>query len=440
MADDSVSTTAEAAPTAEPAAPATAASLGYRRTAAFVQRLTGIDNEGITAEGLSLAAMALVLALCVRWITIRVMNGYLKRLVDMTQTNYDNKVHAALKRSIGYFIFLGGLFLAFSCIDLPHQPVDWNGMVWRVLNTLFLVSVGLLAYRVIEITLSFLAEKHGVGQKSLLDQQFLPLLRDVAKVALILFVVVAVAQNWGYSPAGILAGVGLGGLAMAFAAQDTVANVFGSFVVFADRPYKIGDWIQLAGIEGTVEQIGIRSTRIRMFDKALVSVPNKIVTNESIFNYSEMPVRRISLNVGLSHACEPEQILAVVQDIRELLRTHPGIDQEYWVTSFSELSAYSLDVLVYCFTRSTVWEEYLDVRQDLLLRIMAICRTHQAEIAFPTSTVYYRQPQDPAGLPPASLARVPGMPLPEKFAPNPDSAPQVDDRTYGMEHNRAEEG
>jgi MscS family membrane protein len=406
----------------------------------LVQRLTGIGGEGITPEGLSLAAMAMVLALCVRWLVIRIMNGYLKRLVDMTQTNYDNKVHAALKRSIGYFIFLGGLFLAFSCLDLPHQPVDWNDLVWRVLNTLFLVSAGLLAYRVIEITLSFLAEKHGAGHKSLLDQQFLPLLRDVAKVALILFVVVAVAQNWGYSPAGILAGVGLGGLAMAFAAQDTVANVFGSFVVFADRPYKIGDWIQLAGIEGTVEQIGIRSTRIRMFDKALVSVPNKIVTNESIYNYSEMPVRRISLNVALALTCEPEQILAVVQDIRELLRTHPGIDQEYWVSSFSELSAYSLDVLVYCFTRSTVWEEYLDVRQDLLLRILAICRTHQAEIAFPTSTVYYRHPQDATGLPSASQDRGRGVPLPEKFAPNPQSAPQVDDKTYGMEHNRAEEG
>lgn len=425
---------------APPAEPSTAAITGYRGGAQFVQHLTGIRTEGITPWGLSLAAMAIVLALCVRWLVLRVMNGYLKRLVERTQTLYDNRVHAALNRSVGYFVLLGGLFLAFSCLDLPHEPVDWNALAFRVLNTMFLVSAGLLAYRIIEITLSFLAEKQGAGHKSLLDQQFLPLLRDVAKVALILLVVVAVAQNWGYSPAGILAGVGIGGLALAFAAQDTVANVFGSFVVFSDRPYKIGDWIQLAGIEGTVEQIGIRSTRIRMFDKALVSVPNKIVTNESIFNYSEMPVRRISLNVPLSRECEPEQILAVVQDIRALLRSHPGIDQEYWVTSFSELNAYSLDILVYCFTRSTVWEEYLDVRQDLLLRIMAICRSHQAELAFPTSTVIYRQPQDATSLPPFGQIQARGVPLPEKFAPNPDSAPQADDRAYGMEHSRAAEG
>jgi MscS family membrane protein len=375
----------------------------------------------------------------VRWLVLRLMDGYLKRVVDKTQTTFDNKVHAALRRSVGYFILLGGCFLAISFIELPSEPVDWHRMLGSVLSTLFLVSGGLLAYRITEITLSFLAEKQGKAQRSLLDQQFLPLLHDVAKVGLILLVSVGVAQQWGYSPAGILAGVGIGGLALAFAAQDAVANVFGSFVVFSDRPYKIGDWIKLAGIEGTVEEIGIRSTRIRMFDKALVSVPNKIVTNESIYNYSEMTARRIDLSIRLSYETAPEQILAVVQDIRALLKGHPGIDQEYWVVNFTELNTYSLDLIVYCFSRSTVWEEYLEVRQDLLLRILDICRRHGARIAFPSSVVYSREPGSDAALPP-DPGQAKGLPLPQKFVQDAASAPQVDDKTHGMEFNRAEDG
>lgn len=405
-------------------------------------------NLAANSLGLFIAALALILAIVVRWVILRLMDGYLKRLVDRTQSTYDNKVHAAMRRSVGYFTLLGGCYLAITFIELPVDPINWQLIAGRVLATLFMVSAGLLIYRITEITLSFLTEDNPQTKKSILDDKFLPLLRDVTKVGLILLVAVGLAQTWGYSPAGILAGAGIGGLALAFAAQDAVANVFGSFVVFSDKPYKIGDWIQIAGIEGTVEEIGIRSTRIRLFDQALVSVPNKTVTNESIYNYSEMPIRRISLDLRLALDTQPEQVLAVVKDTRELLKGHAGIDQEYWVVSLSELSVYSLDVIVYCFTRSTVWEEYLEVKQDLLLRIMDICRRHGARVAMPTSTVYYQGEQValPAGLPqlpgagPASSANPApvGVKLPEAFTLDPSAAPQTDDSGHGMEFNRTE--
>lgn len=403
--------------------------------------LSGREAVLLGSWGATLAALVLALAVCVRWLALRIMDGHLRRMVARTQTSFDDKVLAALRRSVGYLILLGGGFLALACLELPRAPFDWHLAVWRVLNTLLLLCVGLLAYRIADLTLSYLSEKQGAEKKSLLDQQFVPLLRDVSRVALVLLVTVGVVQSWGYSPAGILAGVGVGGLALAFAAQDTVANVFGSFIVFSDRPYKIGDWIKIAGIEGTVEQIGIRSTRIRLFDKALVSVPNKIVANESIYNYSEMPVRRIDLVVRLGYSARPEQVLAIVQDIRALLKGHSGIDQEYWVVNFSELGAYSLDLIVYCFTRSTVWEEYLEVRQDLLLRIMGTCRARGAELAYPSSTVYYRPPQGAAEAAEPQLdAQARGVPIPESYVPNPAAAPQRDDSQFGMEMNRPEGG
>ncbi|MCC7479148.1 mechanosensitive ion channel family protein [bacterium] len=409
------------------------------------------DLSYVDSLGLVIAAVCLVLAILLRWLLLRFMDGYLKRVVDRTQSTYDNKVHGAMRRSVGYFTLLGGCYLAMSFIELPVEPINWHSLVMRVLATLFMVSAGLLLYRMMEITLSFLTEDNPQTKRSVLDDKFLPLLRDVTKVGLILLVAVGLAQTWGYSPAGILAGAGIGGLALAFAAQDAVANVFGSFVVFSDRPYKIGDWIQIAGIEGTVEEIGIRSTRIRQFDQALVSVPNKVVTNESIYNYSEMPIRRISLDLRLGLDTQPEQVLGVVKDIRELLKGHAGIDQDYWVVSLSELSTYSLDIIVYCFTRSTVWEEFLEVKQDLLLRIMDICRSRGARVAFPSSTVYYNG-ADPAGqgsMPAGQMqaaavsaeeARSLGVPLPASFRHDPASAPQSGDSGHGMEFNRTENG
>jgi MscS family membrane protein len=409
-----------------------------------------VDDSSLEGWGLSLAALVMALAVCARFLALRVMDSHLRRLVDRTKTSFDNQVLAALRRSVGYLILLGGGFLALLWLDLPRAPFDWELAVWRVLNTLLLLCVGLLGYRIIDLTLSFLAERQGSEKKSLLDQQFVPLLRDVSRVALVLLVTMAVIQSWGYSPAGVIAGLGVGGLALAFAAQDAVANVFGSFIVFSDRPYKIGDWIKLAGIEGTVEQIGIRSTRIRLFDKALVSVPNKIVTNECIHNYSEMPVRRIDLVVRLGYSASPEQVLGIVQDIRALLKGHSGIDQEYWVVNFSELSTYSLDLIVYCFTRSTVWEEYLEVRQDLLLRIMGICQARGAELAYPASVVYNRQPEGlqaaAADLAGAESRAAPGggsalgLPIPRSYIANPTAAPQSDDTAFGMEMNRPEGG
>jgi len=351
-----------------------------------------IGYAGITPMEWAWGVGSLLLAIIARWVVLMVLNRYLQPLVQRTETEYDDRVLISIKRAVGVFILLGGFFLVFTFIQFSPNV---QAIIWRVLNTLIIINLMILAYRIAEIFLHFISHKREDQQKSVLDEQFFPLLRDIVKFAAIVLAIVSIVQSWGGNASGILAGVGVGGLALAFAAQDTVANIFGSFVIYSDRPYKVGDWIKMGGVEGTVEEIGIRSTRVRCFDKTLMLVPNKKVANEDIQNFSEMPVRRLKLTVGLSYEASPDQIKAIVEDTRRLLATHPGIDQTFWIVNFTDMSDYSLDLLVYCFSTTTVWKEYLDIRQDVLLNILDICNRHKVEIAFPTQTIYYRGDDEP---------------------------------------------
>lgn len=370
---------------------------------------------GISALEIMAGIVVLLVALVVRRLAFRVMDNYLKPITERTETDYDVKILAALRRVVGHFILLGGVFVAFSIIQLPSEPVDLQAGVWRILNTLFIVYASMLAYRIIEISLTFMGQARKGGGQGALDSQFVPLLKDLFKVAIIILAIVTITQSWGYSAAGLLAGVGIGGLALAFAAQDTVSNMFGSFVVYADRPYKIGDWIVIKGVEGTVEEIGIRSTKIRKFDKTLVNIPNKAVTNEAIQNYSEMPVRRIKVYLELSYESSTKQVAAVVQGIRKMLASHPGISQEFWMVNFTQMSASSLDVIIYCFTSTTVWKDYMDIRQDVLLKVIDISREKKVEIAFPSQTIYYKNTDGVDSGLPFELASGTGSDLPAEL-------------------------
>jgi MscS family membrane protein len=189
---------------------------------------------------------------------------------------------------------------------------------------------------------------------------------------------------------GVLASLGIGGLAFALAAKDTVSNIFGSLMIIFDRPFHIGDWIKAGDMEGTVEEIGFRSTKIRTFAKTLISVPNNVIANMALDNFSRMPKRRIKLNVGVTYESTTAQMREAVEKIRVLLKNHPAIDQDFFLVNFTDFGASSLDIMVYCFTTTTVWGDYLDAREDVCLKIMETLEDLGLEIAFPCTTVYLR--------------------------------------------------
>lgn len=159
-------------------------------------------------------------------------------------------------------------------------------------------------------------------------------------------------------------------------------------MILLDRPFTIGDWIKVGDMEGTVDEIGFRSTRIRTFAKTVITVPNSVLMNMSIDNFSQMPKRRIKLTVGVTYDTTPSQMRQAVAAIKQMLRNHAAIHQEFFLVNFTNFGASSLDIMVYCFTTSTKWEEYLDAREDVCLQIMETLGEMGLEIAFPSQTLY----------------------------------------------------
>jgi len=215
-------------------------------------------------------------------------------------------------------------------------------------------------------------------------------LGKLTRLVVVVVAVLTAAQSLGFQVTGLLALGGVGGLAVGFAAKDLLANFFGGLTIYLDRPFGVGEWIRSPdkSIEGTVEYISWRHTRIRAFNKNPIYVPNSVFTTIVVENPSRMSHRRIKEVIGLRYD-DFAVVGPVVADIKAMLQQHPDIDQsQTLIVNFNQFGASSLDILVYTFTRTIVWIEYHAVKQDVLLKIGEIIARHGAEIAFPTQTLH----------------------------------------------------
>jgi MscS family membrane protein len=197
-------------------------------------------------------------------------------------------------------------------------------------------------------------------------------------------------QSLGISISGVLAFGGVGGIAVGFAAKDLLANFFGAMMVYLDRPFVVGEWIRSPDkeIEGTVEEIGWRLTRIRTFDSRLLYVPNAVFTQISVENASRMTNRRIAENIGVRY-CDIDKVASIVAEIRAMLKAHPEIDQrQTTIVNLLQFSSSALDIMVYTFTETTQWIKYHAVKQDVMLQIAAIVAAHGAQIALPSRMLH----------------------------------------------------
>ncbi|GAA5523487.1 hypothetical protein Maes01_00032 [Microbulbifer aestuariivivens] len=215
-------------------------------------------------------------------------------------------------------------------------------------------------------------------------------LGKLVRASILITSAMVIMQYFQYSVSGILAFGGIGGLAVGFAAKDLLANFFGGLMVYLDRPFAVGDWVRSPDkeIEGTVEDIGWRLTRIRTFDKRPLYIPNSVFTQISVENPSRMQNRRIFETVGIRYADAPK-MAAIVQDVKAMLQQHPEIDtNQTLIVNFNSFAPSSLDFFIYTFTKTTEWVRYHEIKQDVLLKVLEIIESHDASCAFPTSTVH----------------------------------------------------
>jgi MscS family membrane protein len=322
----------------------------------------------------------------------------LERVAARSKLPFDDIVVHALSKPVEWALVLGGIFLGLLILPLPKQPVDIDRFVIAVATALSVALVIWVATRAVD-GMSRWWEKRAAKTETKLDDQLVPIVRRSLKVFFYLIGLVLILQNLGYSVGSLLAGLGIGGLAVAMASKDTVANLFGSLVIFLDKPFQIGDWIELGSLEGTVEEVGLRTTRVRTFANSLITIPNAKFTTESVNNWSRMRKRRIKMSLGITYDATPTKVDELVLKVRELIENDPKIRSDFYLVNFDNFGPSSLDLFVYCFTETTNWSEFLQAKQEFMLAIMHAVEELGLEFAYPTQTLHVESlPEDPRAL------------------------------------------
>jgi MscS family membrane protein len=283
-------------------------------------------------------------------------------------------------------------YFAFSILTVP-QHFQWFGKPYRLAFYINIVLQLGLVWTAARILLRIADFVGGVWQaKSEISSdpakaQWVPYIKDGIKVAVILssllFVIGIVFQA---NIAALVGGLGIGGLAVALAAQESMANLLGSFTIFLDKPFTVGDVVEFKGITGTIEHVGFRSTRIRTLDKSYVTVPNKALVTEPLNNITESTHRRAAFKLGLVYQTKPETLLTIIRSILNVLKSHPSIEQDPTVT-FYGYGESSLDLQIIYLVKTSDYNEYLQVREFVNFEIYRIVDEHETNFAFPTRTM-----------------------------------------------------
>ena len=291
------------------------------------------------------------------------------RLAANAGRRFEYVLAAAAGKPLGYLMLLGGVAGALWVLPLPEQPTDARSLVFAVLKVLLVADVLWFLFRAVDVGVAGLARLANRAESPLSDHM-VPLIRKSLKAIVGIVCTLWVVQLLGYSVTSLLAGLGIGGLAIALALQDTLANFFGSIFIFADKPFKVGDQVKIADVEGTVEEIGFRSTRIRTWPASLVSVPNKTVAAAAIENLSKRPRRRVMQTLGLSYKTGPDEMERAVAAVRETVAADAGVDAEGVVVRFTDFGGASLQVLVVYYTKAVAYDDHLATKERINLAVM----------------------------------------------------------------------
>ena len=328
-----------------------------------------------------------IAAILLRHIITNVIFHYLKKLAEKTETTLDDKLFPALEAPAATLVMVLGIFAALTVLQLSPQ-VDrliGNGAIIAVLSVIlwgFIRAGGAILDHLEEIA----------HERQMTVATFMPLIKKTLFVVAVIIGVIIIADSLGAKVGALLASLGIGGLAFALAAQDTIANLFGSLVVVMDQPFKVGDAVKVGASTGTVEDIGLRSTKIRLLDRSLVIIPNKSVASEAIINLSRFTQRRIEQTLGLTYDTTPEQMEQLLAELRTLLCQEPEVDPASVLVTFNNLGPSSLDILVIYTTVSPDAGASLRLKERLNLAIMRAVAARGLAFAFPTQTVHLPAP------------------------------------------------
>jgi MscS family membrane protein len=336
--------------------------------------MVGILFRQILSKGLS-------------WIAYKVLRNYSKEEIGY------KKFLELLRKPFSFFIALLTIYFAFSQLNFPLNwnigPIEKWGLrmfLMRSMQTLIVISFTWIILRIVDFGGLILMQR-ALQTESKTDDQIIPFVKESVKIIVMiisLFSILGAVYNMDIT--SLIAGLGIGGLAIALAAKESLENLLGSFTIFFDKPFIIGDLIKVGNVEGNVEKIGFRSTRIRTLEKTFVTVPNKKLVDTELDNLTNREIRRIKFDFGLRYDTPMEKIDLIIEDIKLLIENDPLRFDEVSV-HFYEFGTSALIIRVIYFANTAIWKDYMDMRENINFGIIKIVKKHQARFAFPTQSV-----------------------------------------------------
>ena len=347
-----------------------------------VLELFDVRSSENTMAHYIIAALFLVGAILLRRVVVTFIFGFLKKLASRTETTLDDKLFPALEGPAGTFVMVTGIFAALKVLKLSASSDHYLGSGSTVAFSLVMFWAFLRAFDALLSHAQEIALQRNMGVAA-----FMPWIKKSLVTLFVVFGGLMVVQSLGYDVKALLAGLGIGGLAFALAAQDTIANLFGSIVVAIDQPFKLGEAVKIGTNEGVVEDIGLRSTKLRTPGRNLIIIPNKTVAAEAIINNSRFIGRRVEQVIGLTYDTTPDQMEKVVAEIRRIVTSQSEVDESSVHVYFRDYSASSLDIWVAYNVKDPDFAKHLQVRQRINLAMMRTIETHGLAFAFPTQTL-----------------------------------------------------
>ena len=348
---------------------------------------------GVTLGRLVVAGVAFALSLFARPLVRRLLRRLLgaRRLQDIS---WAQDLDDTLPSPISLVVHLGIWYGIAALLQLPTAPVNVQDLVQNGLLIAVAIAGSIVLFRLIDVG-SHIAERQAEATETRLDDQLVPLGRKAAKILLVFVLAVVFVERLGYSPASLLASLSIGGLALALAAKDTVANLFGSAVLFADQPFHVGDWIVVAGTEGEIEEIGLRVTRIRQADRSLATIPNQSFTTDTVINYSVRPHRRLRHVVPFRHPGSTETVTNFIEAVRSMMASTDNIDAASVQVFLDSIQDSGLGILVQALTLSPELVAFRVTQEEVLMNVLRIAEESGIKVSFPAGTLFlHREDRD----------------------------------------------
>ncbi len=335
-------------------------------------------NQWAIALGITVGAF--LVGKTLYWIT----SGVVRRLTRRTETKLDDFILDTVSEPVVVIITVLGLRIAMSTLNFS---VGASTFLTNATQAALVLAVTWMVARLWESIVRGVLAPLAAKTESDLDEQLLPIARRGGAGAIWVFGLIVALNNAGYDVAALIAGLGIGGLALAMAAKDTVSNVFGGFTIFSDRPFALGDRIVISGIDGTVEEIGIRSTRLRKLDGRQVTIPNSRFADSPVENVSREPSRKVSLNLGLTYDTDPTQMQRAMDVLQEIADAHAeNLVADKTAIGFNAFGDFAMNVLFIYYIAPG--EDILEIQTSVNSQILERFNAEGLDFAFPTQTIY----------------------------------------------------